>query len=308
MSKLTLSELHSLLTIENVFKWMQTTPNGLSDSEANTRLRMAGLNVIPTGETESLGQKILAQLNNPLILLLLGSASLSLILGHVDDAVSIALAVLIVSAGTRSFNSKDAVAFVQEYKTEQSLKALEKLSPYYARVVRSQRHLSLPASQVVPGDIIYFESGDRIPADIRVFKSNGLSLDESSLTGETRPVYKTLDHVHDISSLLDPRWMDSSWYIQLSQMDLSHLPKISLAERRNIGFMGTLVSSGNGMGIVVATGRDTELGQICDMMNEVSPDCWLIFVDRKRKDAIATVHGLTRTTIIICIHRNHCTH
>ena len=95
----TSSELYSLLQPETVYSLLKTSPSGLSESEANSRLLLAGLNIIHTQSAESFGQKVLAQVNNPLILLLLGSATVSLLIGHVDDAISIALAVAIVSAG-----------------------------------------------------------------------------------------------------------------------------------------------------------------------------------------------------------------
>jgi Ca2+-transporting ATPase len=161
-----------------------------------------------------------------------------------------------------------AVAFVQEYKTEQSLKALEKLSPFYARVQRSGQLLSIQASQLVPGDIVYIESGDRIPADLRLLECNGLSVDESSFTGENKPVYKNPETPQNVENLLDLSKF-RSWSFQLSHLTFPNLPKIPLAERLNVCYMGTLVSSGNGKGLVIAIGKDTEFGQICDMMKEV---------------------------------------
>ncbi len=169
------------------------------------------------------------------------------------------------------------MAFIQEYKTEQSLKALEQLSPFHARVIRSQQHLSVPASHLVPGDLIYFEYGDRIPADIRIIQANGLSLDESSLTGENKPVYKSIEPCRvlvDENNILSTNILED--FIKqfdatrpTSHYDTSHLPSIPLAGRKNIGFMGSLVSSGNGMGIVIVIGSNTELGQICSLMNQV---------------------------------------
>lgn len=164
----------------------------------------------------------------------------------------------------------ETVAFIQEYKTEQSLKALENLSPFYARAQRSGRHISLQATDLVPGDMIYFEAGDRIPADARILEANGLSLDESSLTGENQKVYKTPDAIEAHPSL-DLDSFGPSWYMSPEQLlNLVHVPRIPLAERKNIAYMGTLVSSGNGRAVVIATGPHSELGKICGLMKDVN--------------------------------------
>ena len=115
-----------------------------------------------------------------MIMLLLGSAVVSLLLGHYDDAISITLAILIVST----------VAFVQEYRSEKSLEALNKLVPYTCHCVRDN-HISLTAAaDLVPGDVVQFSVGDRIPADLRIIKCVDLALDESMLTGENKPSRK----------------------------------------------------------------------------------------------------------------------
>jgi Ca2+-transporting ATPase len=124
---------------------------------------------------------------------------------------------------------------------------------------------------LVPGDLVYFEAGDRIPADIRLIEANGLSLDESSLTGETKPIFKHSASL--VPNQIDLAHIHPSWYIQVTDTSTLSIPKFPISERKNIAFMGTLVCTGNGRGVVIATGHDSELGQICKLMKEV------VFID-----------------------------
>lgn len=188
---------------------------------------------------------------SPLILLLLGSAAVSFMMGNMEDAVSITLAVVIVVA----------VGFVQEYRSEKSLEALNKLVPHYAHLVRgrpvdgesgSPTSSTVMAGQLVPGDLVIFSTGDRIPADIRITRASGLEIDESNLTGENEPVKKTVEAVAPRDAL-NPTLSD-----------------IGVSERTCIAFMGTLVRSGNGQGIVIATGPKTEFGTITAMLAGIS--------------------------------------
>ena len=174
---------------------------------------------------------------SPLILLLLGSSCVSALVGNFDDAVSITLAIIIVVT----------VGFVQEQRSEKSLEALNKLVPHYCNVIRDGTRQNSLANVLVPGDIVYFSVGDRIPADIRLIRAVDLELDESNLTGETKPARKGTE--------------------ALEGFGMGHDPGIS--ERTNTAFMGTLVRNGHGSGIVVATGSQSEFGVIFSMMQEV---------------------------------------
>lgn len=173
-------------------------------------------------------------------------------MGNMDDGISITLAVAIVVT----------VGFVQEYRSEKSLEALNKLVPHYAHLLRRKSSvvsgddsdgeitkMTVMASQLVPGDLVSFTTGDRIPADIRITKSAGLEIDESNLTGENEAVKKTPDTL----SAVNP----------LAPLD------IAISERKNIAFMGTLVRHGNGQGIVCATGSRTEFGTISELLAEI---------------------------------------
>ena len=252
-SKTTYSEIYSLLPYQNCLECLESNASkGLLHQQVSQRTILYGENTIPKQESETLWQKIISQVNNPLILLLLGSAFVSLLLSHFDDAISITLAVIIVLT----------VAFIQEYKTEQSLKELEKLSPFYSQVRRDGNLSNVSASHLVPGDIVYFSSGDRIPADIRIIECNGLTIDESSLTGETIAILKSqnpISHSH----------YETRSYSHERIREFNIPQRVALAERRNIAFMGTLVKAGNGFGVVIATGIHTELGDICKIMNQI---------------------------------------
>lgn len=169
---------------------------------------------------------------SPLNLLLLGSALVSLFMGNIDDAVSITIAILIVLA----------VGFIQERRSEKSLEALNKLVPHHCHLVRDGSKTYTLANDLVPGDLVTFGVGDRIPADLRIIQATSLEIDESSLTGETVPSTKT---------------------------GVPCPPGLPLAERNCMAFMGTLVRNGHGSGIVVATGTQTEFGVIFSMMQDV---------------------------------------
>lgn len=203
----------------------------------NRRL-INGINELSSDDDESLLSKFVACFYlDPLILLLIGSAVISFWMGNVDDAVSITLAITIVVT----------VGFVQEYRSEKSLEALNKLVPAVAKLTRNGNTSTVMASALVPGDLVHFTQGDRIPADVRLTESVHLSIDESNLTGENAPVRKQVDEISSASSQKD----------------------VPITERTSIAFMGTLVRDGHGSGIVVATGAQTEFGVVFEMMSEI---------------------------------------
>lgn len=207
--------------------------SGLTHNDANFKKANHGANELINDEEESLIIKYLKGfVEQPLILLLLGSAGISLLLGNVDDAVSIFIALVIVVT----------VGFVQEYRSEQSLAALNKLVPHYCNLIRDGKSSNVLANNLVPGDLIKFSVGDRIPADLRLTKISDLNIDESSLTGENEPSAKNIDTLNS---------------------------KMGVGDRKNIAYMGTLVTNGHGSGLVVGTGTDTEFGAIWASMQNV---------------------------------------
>ncbi|KAK5077985.1 High affinity Ca2+/Mn2+ P-type ATPase-like protein [Lithohypha guttulata] len=284
----TITAGYSLLTPEETAEKLNTSlSTGLSPNEAQSRLIKNGANELPHEEEEPLWLRFLKQFKETLILLLLASALISFFIGNTDDSVSITLAVTIVVT----------VGFVQEYRSEKSLEALNKLVPHSAHIRRavhgprsrpvledrnaiemeplvdgSTEKLSstVPAAQLVVGDVVLFSTGDRIPADIRITHAADLSIDESNLTGENEPVLKYSEVLHrdHIQKQLDD--------ISRSSSPMPYGPAagtvgadVRLNEQHNIAFMGTLVRSGYGEGIVIATGGQTEFGTISLSLQEI---------------------------------------
>lgn len=243
------SALYASLSVQETATRLHTsTAHGLdSPQDLNYRKSMHGPNELTKDDDESLIRKFIGQLSDPLILLLLGSAAVSLVMGNADDAISIALAIIIVVT----------VGFVQEYKSEKSLEALNKLVPDYAHLTRGPNNThTVLASSLVPGDLVHFDIGDRIPADIRLTESINLEIDESNLTGETEPVFKHTDPVTPEA-------------IASSSPFAAPSTAIPVGKRANIAYMGTLVRGGKGSGIVVGTAKETEFGAVFEMMKDV---------------------------------------
>lgn len=206
-------------------------PNqGLHTKEAKSRLEQAGENQIEEGEKISLFKVFIEQFKDFMVLVLLAATVVSGILGEYHDAIAI-VAIVILNA---------VLGFVQEVRAEKSLSALKKLSAPTARVLRDGEWNKIDAVHLVPGDIIAMESGDRIPADIRLLSAESLYIEESALTGESLPVNK------------DPA--------RLAQNELP------LGDRKNMAYMSTMVVRGSGVGVVVQTGMSTEMGTIAHLI------------------------------------------
>ncbi|CAI5747008.1 unnamed protein product [Peronospora destructor] len=207
---------------------------GLSKLSVRERQQKWGLNELTGDENESIVVKFLGQFKDPLIILLMSSGILSVAMGHTDDAISIAVAITIVVT----------VAFVQEYRSEKTLEALKELMPPRCKALRDGTPVDMLAKDLVPGDIVLVDVGDRVPADARLVEAVDLEVDESSLTGENAPVTKITGVIAD-----------------------SHLHPI--AERKNVIYMGTLVRAGRGRAVVVGTGSRTEFGRVFDVVHQV---------------------------------------
>nr|XP_033785910.1 calcium-transporting ATPase type 2C member 1 isoform X2 [Geotrypetes seraphini]XP_033785912.1 calcium-transporting ATPase type 2C member 1 isoform X2 [Geotrypetes seraphini] len=205
--------------------------NGLNNSEVCHRRAFHGWNEFEISEDEPLWKKYISQFKNPLLMLLLASAVISVLMHQFDDAVSITVAILIVVT----------VAFVQEYRSEKSLEELSKLVPPECHCVREGKLEHTLARDLVPGDTVCLSMGDRVPADLRLFEAVDLSVDESSLTGETTPCSK--------STAPQPAASNGD-----------------LTSRSNVAFMGTLVRCGKAKGIVIGTGENSEFGEVFKMM------------------------------------------
>ncbi|KAG6580019.1 calcium-translocating P-type ATPase, PMCA-type [Phytophthora cinnamomi] len=220
---------------EEVARELRVDANyGLSELAVRERQRECGLNELAGEEEESIVVKFAGQFKDPLIMLLMASGVVSVAMGHTDDAVSIAVAITIVVT----------VAFVQEYRSEKTLEALKELVPPRCKAVRDGAVVDMLAKELVPGDVVVVDVGDRVPADARLVEAVDLEVDESNLTGENAPVAKITGAIAD-----------------------SHLHPI--ADRKNVIYMGTLVRGGRGRAVVVGTGSRTEFGKVFDVVHKV---------------------------------------
>ncbi|CCC69415.1 hypothetical protein NCAS_0C04250 [Naumovozyma castellii] len=232
------------MSVDETLRKLETDPkSGLgSIAEASRRKLVYGANEIVIEEDESLWKKFLSSfVEDRLILLLIGSAVVSFIMGNIDDAVSITLAIVIVVS----------VGFVQEYRSEKSLEALNKLVPAECHLIRCGQESHVLASGLVPGDLVHFKIGDRIPADLRIIEAVDLSIDESNLTGENEPVHKSAKEVNKDSFNDQPNSI------------------IPISDRTCVAYMGTLVKEGHGKGIVVGIGKNTSFGAIFEMLSNI---------------------------------------
>jgi cation-transporting P-type ATPase F len=220
------------LGINEVAEALQTDfATGLSTAEANVRLRHYGRNVISAKAGTPPWKRFVLQFHQPLVYVLLGAILLSTYLGHQLDAAVIFAVVL--------FNA--ITGYIQEAKAEKAISALTKMLIVEATVRRNGHKQRVPTTELVPGDIVLLESGDRVPADLRLFQIRGLQIDESALTGESLPVNKRTD----------PLAFDTV-----------------LADRKSLAFAGTAVVFGRGQGVVCATGDKTEMGRIAWLITE----------------------------------------
>lgn len=202
--------------------------NGLSSTEAQKRL-MDGANKIEAKKDKNIWLIFLSQFKSPIVWLLVFAAGLSFYFGELLDGIAILIVILINAL----------IGFYMEYQAERSMNALKKLSAVPAKVQRNGKLEEINAEEIVPGDIIYIEAGDMIPADGRTFKASQVQIDESALTGESLPVEKQTDKLN---------------------------ADTTLAERTNMLYKGTYSTKGNGYMVVTSTGMDTELGNIARMI------------------------------------------
>lgn len=202
---------------------------GLTSNEAARRLELAGLNKIESAETTSLVKILITQFISPFVLLLGIASGLSFYFNEWLDGIAI-VAVIVINA---------VIGFIMEFQAERSMEALKKLTTVPAKVMRNGKLIEILSEELVPGDILFVESGDMITADARVIKTSQLQTDESALTGESLPVEKRERTISE---------------------------NISLAERNNMLYKGTFVNKGNGYAVVVHTGMSTELGSIARLV------------------------------------------
>ncbi len=223
---------HSL-ELEKVFKKLKTSQDGLSKDEASKRLKEFGLNTLPSPKVPSIFKIFISQFTNPFIFILIAAALLSLFLHEYNDLFFI-LAVIFLNAFVGTW---------QENKAEKSAAALKNLLKINSLVKRDKLETEIEAAELVIGDIVFLESGLKVPADIRLFEVQNLKVNESLLTGESKAVSKNIDVLSEDSSL---------------------------NKRTNMVFAGSTISSGRAWGVVVETAFRTEVGKIADIISETS--------------------------------------
>jgi magnesium-transporting ATPase (P-type) len=220
------------LAPDAVLAELASAPAGLSGAEASARLARYGPNRLPQAARRSAWRRLLLQFHNILIYVLLGAAVITAALEHLADTLVI-LAVVVANA---------LIGFVQEGKAEQAMDAIRDMLAPNAAVLRAGRRHTIPGDQLVPGDIVLLDAGDKVPADLRILQAHGLQIQEAILTGESVAVGKRVAAV---------------------------APEAPLGDRTCLAFSGTLVTSGQGRGVVTGTGAATEIGRISDLLAEV---------------------------------------
>lgn len=221
-----------LLPIDEAFAAFGSSKDGLASDEVQLRLERYGPNQLQERKKTSGWMRLLLQFHNPLIYVLLATAAATALLQEWVDT-GVILGVVIINA---------VIGFIQESKAEQAIESLKQMLSPAAVAFRDGKKTELPATELVPGDVVLLEGGDKVPADLRLFRVKNLQIDEAPLTGESMPVSKTIEALEG---------------------------DVPLGDRRNLAFAGTLMTSGTGTGLVIASGDNTEIGRIAGMLQEV---------------------------------------
>lgn len=230
---------------------------GLSEDDVRERRRLYGANVLEQRRGATALQLLWHQIHNPIVYLLLASSTLAFVLGKVIDA-AVVFGAVVVNA---------LIGFFQEYRAGKAIEALSRMVPQDAQVIRDGRLQTIPAPDLVPGDVVLLASGDRVPADLRLLAARNLQIEEAALTGESVPSAKALGEVPE---------------------------QTPIADRMDMAFGGTLVRSGTARAVVVATGTSTELGRISHLLEEATE------VQTPLTRAIASV-GKLLTVVVLAI-------
>lgn len=224
------------LTAEDVLRHLEVQEEGLSDEQAARRLAQYGQNQLLEAPRPTFWHMLWEQLNNFVVILLIVASIVSALLGDYVEAAAI-MAIVVLNA---------VLGIVQEQRAEEALAALKRLAAPDAQVQREGRRQTIPARDLVPGDVVFLEAGNYIPADVRLLEAINLRVEEASLTGESLPVQKSAATIID--------------------------KDVPIGDRKNTAFMGTLVSYGRGRGVVVSTGMRTQLGLIATMLQTVEAE------------------------------------
>lgn len=223
-----------LFSIEESVTKLKTTSDGLSDSVAKSRIKMYGLNKLHTSQAKSLWRLLFHQFASPFILILTIATLIKFFVSNFLDGIVLLVTILLMVI----------IGFLQELKAEKALESLKKLGGHKSKVHRDGKLQLINSEELVPGDRIYVEVGDRIPADARLLETKNLEVDESMLHGESIPSKKQTDKIKPCG----------------------------LADRNNMIYMGSVVTSGKGNAIVVSTGMMTEVGKIAESIEEIQAE------------------------------------
>lgn len=223
------------LSKKAVFAKLKTSSKGLSAKEVKKRINKYGPNKLPKERALGALRLFLGQFKNPLIFILIIALIISYFAGHESDALIIALVIIITNL----------VGFFQEWKANNALKKLNSAVVYKVKVRRDNKIKIINREELVVGDIIELNAGDVIPADARIYLAKNLKINEAPLTGESLPVSKKIEKISS---------------------------KVSLADRINMAYQGTIVSDGQGEAVITATGQDTEIGQVARLIKETKDD------------------------------------
>ncbi|MBL7206457.1 MAG: calcium-translocating P-type ATPase, SERCA-type [Candidatus Aenigmarchaeota archaeon] len=218
------------LSVKQTLEKLQTSKNGLSRLQVRERLHKYGSNVFREEKKISGIGIFLRQFTSILVIILIVASIISALIGNLLDTIVIIIIIIL----------NGVFGFVQEFRAEKAMEALRKLTKPKTIVIRNGKKEEIDSKTLVPGDIVVLEEGTAIPADLRLIESINLKIDEASLTGESAPVEKTVDKFKEVA----------------------------LADRKNSAFLGTVVTYGRGLGIVVKTGMKTEMGRIAKMVQE----------------------------------------
>jgi Ca2+-transporting ATPase len=233
---------HYFSSIDTVLEQQKTSLNGLDAAQATERLNQYGKNKLAEGKKKSLIIRLLGQLVDPMVIVLISAAIVSGAVGEIADMIIIMSVVILNSV----------LGVIQEGKAEKAIEALQQMSSPYSKVRRNGQVLQIKSEDIVPGDIVILEAGDAIPADMRIIRASSLKVEEASLTGESVPVEKT-------NKVLSSEKNED----------------IPLGDRRNMVYMGTNTVYGRGECVVVGTGMSTEMGKIAGIIsrteNEKTP-------------------------------------
>ncbi|MCC6146550.1 MAG: cation-translocating P-type ATPase [Anaerolineaceae bacterium] len=250
---------HALAAEEVLEKLETPQKSGLTSEEVERRQHQYGLNELIEKARPSFLRMLFNQFNNFIILLLIIAAAISAVLGEWVDAGAI-FAIVLLNA---------LLGVVQERRAEEALTSLKKMAAPDAQVIRDGRRLTIPARELVPGDVVFLETGNHIPADIRLLDTVNLRVEEAALTGESLPVEKSAG-------------------LQLQE-------DVPLGDWKNTAFMGTVITYGRGKGVVVSTGMNTQLGLIANMLQSVEEEVTPL---QQRLDSLGKLLGWG--ALIIC--------